>query len=68
MRHNYPRTRRQTARIVRLRRQGFRLWAIAKECGISVNDVVEQLVDAGEMNIRISQAWIGLEGKQRGGA
>lgn len=43
-----PQTKRK---LLRMYDDGFRLWRIAKDCGLSQEDVAEFLVDAGRVPI-----------------
>ena len=41
-------------RIIRERRQGYKLWRIARDHGLSVSQVAQVLVKAGEMHWKIA--------------
>lgn len=48
-------------RIIRHRRDGYRLWRIADMEGVSITDVAEVLVDAGVIHESMVEAWVATE-------
>ena len=51
------------SRIVKLRREGYRLWKISEMTGQTINDVMEVLVDCGVLDGRLIEAVIARESK-----
>lgn len=49
--------------VIRSRRQGFKLWRIALDHKLSVQDVASILVDAGLVSLALVEATIARESK-----
>lgn len=51
------------SKIIRLRKQGYKIWRIAELCKCSENDVAEVLVDAGFYSIQAIESVVFYERK-----
>ncbi|HUS40038.1 MAG TPA: hypothetical protein VMX74_11335 [Pirellulales bacterium] len=49
--------------IIKLRREGYRLWRIAEMTGSTINEVAKVLVDHGLLKINVVEARIANESK-----
>lgn len=57
-------THQKKSKVIRSRRQGFKLWRIALDHKLSVQDVARILVDAGIIHLDLVEATITRETKE----